>query len=161
MAERVADVCGSMLAGAGVKRCNGIVGDALNPVIDGLRRDGQVEFIHVRNEQAGAFAAVAEACLTNSPVAVCGTAGPGLMHLLNGLVDAQREGAPVIAIAGDVFGSDKGSEGDLGRDDDGALAGQRHVFGRVDLGARHQDEQPLAPERHLRVVSHGDSRAGE
>lgn len=102
MAERVADVLWSMLAGAGVKRCYGIVGDALNPVIDGLRRDGQVEFIHVRNEEAGTFAAVAEACLTESPVAVCGTAGPGLMHLLNGLVDAQREGAPVIAIAGEV-----------------------------------------------------------
>lgn len=102
MAERVADVLWSMLAGAGVKRCYGIVGDALNPVIDGLRRDGRVEFIHVRNEEAGTFAAVAEACLTGSPVAVCGTAGPGLMHLLNGLVDAQREGAPVIAIAGDV-----------------------------------------------------------
>ncbi len=102
MAERVADALWSMLAGAGVKRCYGIVGDALNPVIDGLRRNGQVEFIHVRNEEAGTFAAVAEACLTGSPAVVCGTAGPGLMHLLNGLVDAQREGAPVIAIAGDV-----------------------------------------------------------
>jgi pyruvate dehydrogenase (quinone) len=66
MAERVADVLWSMLAGAGVKRCYGIVGDALNPVIDGLRRDGQVEFIHVRNEEAGTFAAVAEACLTGA-----------------------------------------------------------------------------------------------
>jgi len=102
MAERVADVLWSMLAGAGVKRCYGIVGDALNPVIDGLRRNGQVEFIHVRHEEAGTFAAVAEAYLTNAPVAVCGTAGPGVMHLLNGLMDAQREGAPVIAIAGDV-----------------------------------------------------------
>jgi pyruvate dehydrogenase (quinone) len=102
MAERVADVLWSMLAGAGVKRCYGIVGDALNPVIDGLRRNGQVEFIHVRHEEAGTFAAVAEAYLTDAPVAVCGTAGPGVMHLLNGLMDAQREGAPVIAIAGDV-----------------------------------------------------------
>jgi pyruvate dehydrogenase (quinone) len=102
MADRVADVLWSMLAGAGVRRCYGIVGDALNPVIDGLRRNGQVEFIHVRNEEAGVFAAVAEACLTNSPVVVCGTAGPGVIHLLNGLVDAQREGAPVIAIAGDI-----------------------------------------------------------
>jgi pyruvate dehydrogenase (quinone) len=91
-----------MLVGAGVKRCYGIVGDALNPVVDGLRRNGQVEFIHVRNEEAGTFAAVAEACLTGSPVAVCGTAGPGVIHLLTGLVDAQREGAPVIAIAGDT-----------------------------------------------------------
>jgi hypothetical protein len=102
VSERVADVLWSMLVGAGVKRCYGIVGDALNPVIDGLRRNGQVEFIHVRNEEAGAFAAVAEACLTGTPVAVCGTAGPGVMHLLTGLVDAQREGAPVIAIAGDT-----------------------------------------------------------
>ncbi|MCW3018124.1 MAG: thiamine pyrophosphate protein domain protein TPP-binding [Solirubrobacterales bacterium] len=102
MAERVADVLWSMLAGAGVKRCYGIVGDALNPVIDGLRRNGEVEFVHVRHEEAGTFAAVAEASLTDAPVAVCGTAGPGVMHLLNGLMDAQRESAPVIAIAGDV-----------------------------------------------------------
>jgi pyruvate dehydrogenase (quinone) len=94
-----------MLAGAGVKRCYGIVGDALNPVIDGLRRNGQVEFIHVRHEEAGTFAAVAEASLTDAPVAVCGTAGPGVMHLLNGLMDARRERAPVIAIAGDVVSS--------------------------------------------------------
>ncbi len=102
MAERVADVLWSMLAGAGVKRCYGIIGDALNPVIDALRRNGQIEFIHVRNEEAGTFAAVAEASLTESPVAVCGTAGPGVMHLLSGLIDARREGAPVIAIAGDT-----------------------------------------------------------
>lgn len=102
MAERVTDVLWSMLVGAGVKRCYGIVGDALNPVIDGLRRNGQVEFIHVRNEEAGTFAAVAEASLTEAPVAVCGTAGPGVMHLLNGLTDEQREGVPVIAIAGDT-----------------------------------------------------------
>jgi thiamine pyrophosphate-dependent acetolactate synthase large subunit-like protein len=102
MPETVADALWSMLADAGVRRCYGIVGDALNPVIDALRRNGRVEFIHVRNEEAGAFAAVAEACLTDNPVAVCGTAGPGVVHLLNGLVDAQREGAPVIAIAGDV-----------------------------------------------------------
>src|ERR1700733_10438110 len=103
MAERVADVLWSMLVSAGVKRCYGIVGDALNPVVDALRRNGQVEFIHVRNEEAGTFAAVADAYLTGDPVAVCGTAGPGVMHLLTGLIDAQREGAPVIALAGDTL----------------------------------------------------------
>src|SRR5258708_4782445 len=103
MAERVSDVLWTMLAGAGVTRCYGIVGDALNPVIDGLRRNGQIEFIHVRNEEAGVFAAVADAYLTKQPVAVCGTAGPGVIHLINGLLDAQREGAPVIAIAGDTM----------------------------------------------------------
>ena len=79
MARRktVADVMWDMLAAAGVRRCYGIVGDALNPVIDALRRNGRVDFVHVRHEEAGVFAAVADACLTRSPVAVCGTAGPG------------------------------------------------------------------------------------
>jgi len=98
----VADVLWEMLANAGVKRCYGIVGDALNPVIDGLRRNGKIEFIHVRHEEYGVFAAVAEAYFTGNPVAVCGTAGPGVVHLFNGLMDARKEGAPVIAIAGDV-----------------------------------------------------------
>src|SRR5580692_10671562 len=91
-----------MLANAGVKRCYGIVGDALNPVIDALRRNGKIEFVHVRHEEYGVFAAVAEAYLTGNPVAVCGTAGPGVVHLFNGLMDARKEGAPIIAIAGDV-----------------------------------------------------------
>jgi pyruvate dehydrogenase (quinone) len=102
MSRKVADVLWEMLANAGVKRCYGIVGDALNPVIDALRRNGKVEFIHVRHEEYGVFAAVAEAYLTGAPVAVCGTAGPGVVHLFNGLMDARKEGAPVIAIAGDV-----------------------------------------------------------
>jgi pyruvate dehydrogenase (quinone) len=91
-----------MLQQAGVKRCYGIVGDALNPVIDALRRNGKIEFIHVRHEEYGVFAAVADSYLTENPVAVCGTAGPGTAHLLNGLMDALKERAPVIAIAGDV-----------------------------------------------------------
>ena len=102
MSRKVADLLWEMLANAGVKRCYGIVGDALNPVIDGLRRNGRIEFIHVRHEEYGVFAAVAEAYLTGNPVAVCGTAGPGVVHLFNGLMDARKEGAPVIAIAGDV-----------------------------------------------------------
>src|SRR5271156_577596 len=102
MARNVADVLWEMLVSAGVKRCYGIVGDALNPVIDALRRNGKIEFIHVRHEEYGVFAAVAEAYLTGNPVAVCGTAGPGVTHLFNGLMDARKEGASVIAIAGDV-----------------------------------------------------------
>src|SRR5258708_1199087 len=102
MARNVADVLWEMLVSAGVKRCYGIVGDALNPVIDALRRNGNVDFVHVRNEEYGVFAAVADAYLTGAPVAVCGTAGPGVVHLLNGLMDARKERAPVIAIAGDV-----------------------------------------------------------
>jgi len=102
MSGNVADLLWEMLANAGVKRCYGIVGDALNPVIDGLHRNGRIEFIHVRHEEYGVFAAVAEAYLTGNPVAVCGTSGPGVVHLFNGLMDARKEGAPIIAIAGDV-----------------------------------------------------------
>jgi pyruvate dehydrogenase (quinone) len=102
MAKKVADVLWEMLANAGVKRCYGIVGDALNPVIDALRRNGRVEFIHVRHEEYGVFAAVADAYFMGVPVAVCGTVGAGVIHLFNGLMDARKEGAAVIAIAGDV-----------------------------------------------------------
>jgi pyruvate dehydrogenase (quinone) len=102
MAKTVADVLWEMLQGAGVKRCYGIVGDALNPVIEALHRNAGIEFIHVRHEEYGVFAAVAEASFTGDPVAVCGTAGPGVTHLINGLMDARKEGVPIIAIAGDV-----------------------------------------------------------
>jgi len=102
MSAKVADLLWEMLANAGVKRCYGIVGDALNPVVDALRRNAKIELIHVRHEEYGVFAAVAEAYLTGNPVAVCGTAGPGVVHLFNGLMDARKEGAPIIAIAGDV-----------------------------------------------------------
>src|ERR1700690_699048 len=102
MARSVADAMWEMLEKAGVERCYGIVGDALNPVIDALRRNGKIELIHVRHEEYGVFAAVSEAYFTGKPVVVCGTAGPGVTHLINGLIDATREGAPVIAIAGDL-----------------------------------------------------------
>ena len=67
MARNVADVLWEMLVSAGVKRCYGIVGDALNPVIDALRRNGNVDFVHVRNEEYGVFAAVADAYFTAHP----------------------------------------------------------------------------------------------
>ena len=105
MSKKVADILWEMLAKAGVKRCYGIVGDALNPVVDALRRNGAIEFVPVRHEEYGVFAAVAEAYFTGNPVVVCGTAGPGVVHLFHGLMDARKEGAPIIAIAGDVESS--------------------------------------------------------
>jgi pyruvate dehydrogenase (quinone) len=102
MSQNVADLMWEMFEKAGVKRCYGIVGDALNPVIDALRRNGKIDFVHVRHEEYGGFAAVADAYMTGDPVVVCGTAGAGTAHLFNGLMDARKEGAPVIAIAGDV-----------------------------------------------------------
>jgi pyruvate dehydrogenase (quinone) len=105
MAKTVGDRLWEMLISAGVRRCYGIVGDALNPVIDAMRRNGGVDFVHVRHEEYGAFAAVAEARLTGVPVAVCGTAGPGVAHLINGMVDARREKVPLIVLAGDTDSS--------------------------------------------------------
>src|SRR4051812_32594760 len=102
MSQTIADVMWEMLSNAGVKRCYGIVADALNPVMDALRRNGKIEFVHVRHEEYGVFAAVSDAYLSGNPVVVCGTAGPGVSHLINGLLDARKECAPVIAIAGDI-----------------------------------------------------------
>src|ERR1700734_479923 len=94
MAQTVADVMWEMLVKAGVKRCYGIVGDALNPVIDALRRNGHIEFIHVRHEEYGVFAAVADAYFTGDPVVVCGTAGAGVTHLFNGFVGGRQKNRP-------------------------------------------------------------------
>lgn len=105
MSKNVADAMWELLSAAGVRRCYGIVGDALNPTIDALRRNGKVEFVHVRHEEYGGFAAVADAYLTDEPVAICGTAGPGVTHLINAMIDARKEGAPLIVVAGDVESS--------------------------------------------------------
>jgi len=102
MKRTIADDLWEMLIQAGVGRCYGIVGDALNPVVDALSRHSEIEFVAVRHEEWGVFAASAEAQMTGNIVAVCGTAGPGITHLLNGLIDAQRERAKLFVIAGDV-----------------------------------------------------------
>ncbi|MDE5833790.1 MAG: ubiquinone-dependent pyruvate dehydrogenase [Desulfovibrio sp.] len=95
VAEQITD----MLAGAGVKRIYAITGDSLNALTDALVRDGRIRFIHMRHEEAGAFAASAEAQLTGSLAVCAGSSGPGHVHLINGLYDAQRSDAPVLAIA--------------------------------------------------------------
>ena len=99
----VAEVLVDELAEAGVTRLYGLVGDSLNPVSDALRRDGRIRFIHVRHEAA--FAAGAEAQLSEKLAACAGTSGPGHVHLINGLYDANRSYAPVIAIASHIPGS--------------------------------------------------------
>lgn len=99
----VAHAMWQMLASAGVRRVYGIVGDALDPTLAELPRTPEIEFIHVRNEEAGVLAANAEAYMTGLPVAVCGTAGPGATRMVNGLYDALHERVPIIAIAGDVL----------------------------------------------------------
>lgn len=96
---RVADQIVEILEKAGVKRIYGIVGDSLNPVTDALRRRKTIEWIHVRHEEVAAFAASAEAQLSGNLAVCCGSSGPGNLHLINGLFDAHRNHAPVLAIA--------------------------------------------------------------
>jgi pyruvate dehydrogenase (quinone) len=100
MAQTVAEVLVDQMVEAGIRRVYGIVGDSANPIVDALRRHtAEIEFVHVRNEEAGAFAAGADAQISGRPAAVLGSSGPGSLHLLNGLYDCQRNGAPVFAIA--------------------------------------------------------------
>ncbi|MFZ1035423.1 MAG: thiamine pyrophosphate-binding protein, partial [Candidatus Acidiferrales bacterium] len=106
MPHRVADELIRRLAEAGVERIYGVVGDSLNPVTDALRLNNKVKWIHVRNEEAGAFAAGAEAQLTGKLAACAGSCGPGNLHLINGLFDAHRSNAPVLAIASHIPSSE-------------------------------------------------------
>src|SRR5246127_5130582 len=108
MAHLVADELITRLSDAGIERIYGIVGDSLNPVTDALRRQGKPKFIHVRNEEAGAFAAGAEAQLTGRLTACAGSCGPGSLHFINGLYEANRNRAPVILIATQVVRQDMG-----------------------------------------------------
>jgi pyruvate dehydrogenase (quinone) len=109
MPHRIADELVSRLAEAGVERIYGVVGDSLNPVTDALRLNSKVKWIHVRNEEAGAFAAGAEAQLTGKLAACAGSCGPGNLHLINGLFDAHRSNAPVLAIASHIPSSEIGT----------------------------------------------------
>ena len=110
MAKNVAEQLVDTLEKAGVKRIYAVTGDSLNEVNEAVRKSGKIKWIHVRHEETGAFAAAAEAQL-NSELACCaGSSGPGHVHLINGLYDAQRSGAPVLAIASTLPTHEFGTE---------------------------------------------------
>ncbi|KAA5837298.1 pyruvate dehydrogenase [Saccharopolyspora hirsuta] len=98
----VADQLIEVLVQAGVRRIYGIVGDSLNPVVDAVRRTEGIEWVHMRHEEAAAFAAGAEAQITGRLAVCAGSCGPGNLHLINGLFDAHRSGAPVLALASHI-----------------------------------------------------------
>ncbi len=103
----VAEQIVGQLVDAGVHRIYGIVGDSLNPIVDAVRKTGGsqkggIDWIHVRHEEAAAFAASSEAQLTGKLAVCAGSCGPGNLHLINGLYDANRTGAPVLAIASHI-----------------------------------------------------------
>ena len=102
MAASVADVMVATLKASGVQRVYGIPGDSVNGFTDALRRDGGITWEHVRHEEAAAFAAAAEAALTGELAVCAGSCGPGNLHLINGLFDANRSRVPVLAIAAQI-----------------------------------------------------------
>src|SRR5580698_342825 len=102
MSQTGADFIASTLRQAGVRRIYGVVGDSLNGFTDSLRRLGEIDWIHMRHEEAAAFAAGAEAHLTGQLAVCAGSCGPGNLHLINGLFDCHRSGVPVLAIAAHI-----------------------------------------------------------
>jgi pyruvate dehydrogenase (quinone) len=102
MKQTVADVMLATLKASGVERVYGIPGDSLNGFTDAMRRDGTIKWEHVRHEEAAAFAATAEATLTGGLAVCAGSCGPGNLHLINGLFDANRSRVPVLAIAAHI-----------------------------------------------------------
>ena len=109
MAKTVADQFAEILAAAGVRRIYGIVGDSLNGITDSIRRQGKIEWVHVRHEEVAAFAAGAEAHLTDELAVCAGSCGPGNLHLINGLFDCHRSRVPVLAIAAHIPSAEIGA----------------------------------------------------
>jgi pyruvate dehydrogenase (quinone) len=105
----VAEQMVKTLVEAGVKRIYGIVGDSLNGIIDAIRREGSIQWIHVRHEEVAAFAAGADAHVTGELAVCAGSCGPGNLHLINGLYDSHRNGVPVLAIAAQIPTAELGS----------------------------------------------------
>src|SRR5438046_3913596 len=97
------------LVESGVKRIYEIVGDSLNGIIDAIRREGSIQWIHVRHEEVAAFAAGADAHVTGELAVCAGSCGPGNLHLINGLYDCHRSRVPVLAIAAQIPSAEIGA----------------------------------------------------
>ena len=108
MSRTAAEFLVESLEKAGVKRVYGVVGDSLNGFTDVMRRRKSIDWVHMRHEEAAAFAAGGEAHLTGSLAVCAGSCGPGNLHLINGLFDCQRNGMPVLAIAAHIPSSEIG-----------------------------------------------------
>ncbi|MFD9971337.1 pyruvate dehydrogenase [Streptomyces sp. NPDC059017] len=106
--QNVAEQFVDILVRAGVRRLYGVVGDSLNPVVDAIRRNSAIDWVQVRHEETAAFAAGAEAQISGRLAACAGSCGPGNLHLINGLYDAHRSMAPVLALASHIPSSEIG-----------------------------------------------------
>ena len=109
MSQTIAYHLVNHLVAAGVERVHGVVGDSLNAIVGEIHKSGRIQWIHYRHEEAAAFAAGAEAQLSGKLAVCAGSCGPGNLHLINGLYDAHRSGAPVLAIAAQIPSNEIGS----------------------------------------------------
>ncbi len=98
----VADIIVKTLVNFGVNRIYAIPGDSLNPIVDSIRRNHDIDYIQVRHEEGGALSASFESKYSGRLSACMGTSGPGSVHLLNGLYDAKMQHVPVIALTGQI-----------------------------------------------------------
>src|ERR1700733_12457289 len=106
---KVAELLVQTLVEVGVKRVYGVAGDSLNGITETIRKTKNVEWLHLRHEEVAAFAAGAEAHLTNELAVCAGSCGPGNLHLINGLYDCHRNRVPVLAIAAQIPSREIGS----------------------------------------------------
>src|SRR6202046_4897480 len=102
MKTNIAELIVRTLVQAGVRRIYGVVGDSLNGLTEALRHRPAIDWIHVGHEEVAAFAAAGEAQITGTLAVCAGSCGPGNLHLINGLFDAHRSRAPVLAIAAHI-----------------------------------------------------------
>jgi pyruvate dehydrogenase (quinone) len=107
--KKVAELLLETLAGAGVERVYGVSGDSLNGITDAIRRHEHLRWVHVRHEEAAAFAAGAEAHLTGRLAVCAGSCGPGNLHLINSLYDCHRSRVPILALAAPIPSQEIGS----------------------------------------------------
>ena len=156
MAQTVAELLVDTLAKIGVEQVFGIVGDALNPFTDALRRDGRIEWIGVRHEEGAALAAAGQAKLTGKLGVCCGTTGPGGNHLVAGLYEARKDHAPVLAISGHVPSALRGTDY-LQEDDPVSLFDDVSVYSQLIASAAQAPavfQQAIAEAYGERGVAH-------
>ena len=150
MARTVADVVVATLRASGVRRVYGLPGDSLNGFTDAIRRDGEISWQHVRHEEAAAFAAAGEATMTGELAVCAASCGPGNLHLINGLFDAQRSRVPVLAIAAHIPRVEIGGELFPGDAPSGPVPGMQRLL----RTCQH-------PRATATVAAHGDARRGD
>lgn len=139
--KKVAEIVVETLEAAGIRHCYGIVGDTLNHVTDAIHRS-QIQWVHVRHEEAAAFAAGAESYISGRLTACAGSCGPGSLHFINGVYEAQRNRAPMVLIASQIVTPQLGME-----------FSQEVDFKAVYASCSVFCEQVHSPEQARRVVA--------